>query len=143
MCISVCGVEEHIDFRAILLTGLNRFTLSHCGSRTPLPTLKPHLAATAPRLCTGCSLDFTGAGLSPAYISSAELAHPLIRDFTTNLIKGAPAPYVQRSAIRRIFLSRKTPMDQFDDPVLVLRGHLVIRGQAESTGKDIFISGTD
>ena len=39
-----------------LLTGLNRFTLSHCGSRTPLPTLKPGLTTQAPRLCTGCPL---------------------------------------------------------------------------------------
>ncbi len=38
------------------ITGLNRFTLSHCGSRTSLPTLKPCLATRAPRLCTGCPL---------------------------------------------------------------------------------------
>ena len=38
-------LEESIDFRFILLTGLNRFTLSHCGSRVPLSTLKPNLAA--------------------------------------------------------------------------------------------------
>ena len=60
-----------------ILTGLNRFTLSHCGSHAPLPTLKPGLAASVPRLCTGCSLRFTGSGLSPNYISSAELAHLL------------------------------------------------------------------
>ena len=38
------------------ITGLNRFTLSYCGSHTPLSTLKPCLAAQAPRLCTGCPL---------------------------------------------------------------------------------------
>jgi len=32
-----------------LITRLHRFTLSHCGSRTPCPTLKPNLAALAPR----------------------------------------------------------------------------------------------
>jgi hypothetical protein len=31
------------------ITGLNRFTLSHCGSHTPCPTLNPSLAASAPR----------------------------------------------------------------------------------------------
>lgn len=58
------------------LTGLNRFTLSHCGSHTPLPTLKPHLAVPAPRLSIDCLLNFIEMGLSPLYISSAELAHP-------------------------------------------------------------------
>ncbi|HIZ84783.1 MAG TPA: hypothetical protein H9668_10285, partial [Firmicutes bacterium] len=43
---------------------------------TPLPTLKPRLAASAPRLSTGCSLRFTGSGLSPDYITCTELAHP-------------------------------------------------------------------
>ncbi len=57
-------------------TGLHRFTVSHCGSRTPLPTLKPHLTASAPRLSTGCSLRFTGSGLSPDYITCTVLAHP-------------------------------------------------------------------
>ena len=41
----------------VTLTGLNRFTLSYCGSRTSLPTLKPCLAARAPRLRTGCPLQ--------------------------------------------------------------------------------------
>ena len=29
---------EHIGFRSLYITKLNHFTLSHCGSRTPLPT---------------------------------------------------------------------------------------------------------
>ena len=70
------GEEEHIGFHSIYITGLNRFTLSHCGSRTPMPTLKPHLTASAPRLGTDCSLNFTGSGLSPNYITRTELAHP-------------------------------------------------------------------
>ena len=44
-----CSEEKHLGFRSLLLTGLNRFTLSHCGSRTPCPTLKPRLTASAPR----------------------------------------------------------------------------------------------
>lgn len=57
------------------LTRLNSFTLSCCGSRTPLPTLKPSLTVSVPRLCTGCSLGFTRVGLSPTRITGAELAH--------------------------------------------------------------------
>ena len=82
--IAVCCERKHIDFRTLLLTGLNCFTLTHCSSHTPLPTLKPNLAASAPRLCTGCSLDFTGAGLSPTYISSAELAHSFRWNFSND-----------------------------------------------------------
>ena len=47
------------------LTRLNHFTLSRYGSYTPLPTLKPSLTASTPRLSTGCLLDFAGQGLSP------------------------------------------------------------------------------
>ena len=57
------------------VTRLNRFTLSHCGSRTPLATLKPNLAASAPSLSTGCLPGFTGRGISLRYIICAELAH--------------------------------------------------------------------
>ena len=32
-----------------IITRLNRFTVSHCGSHTPCPTLKPRLATLAPR----------------------------------------------------------------------------------------------
>lgn len=60
----------------IYLTGLNRFTVSHCGSRTPMPTLKPHLTASDPRLSTDCSLRFVGLGLSPCFFTCTELAHP-------------------------------------------------------------------
>ena len=60
-----------------ILTRLNHFTLSHCGSHTPMPTLKPNLATSAPRLGTGCSLGFTGFGLSPNCLTHAELAHPM------------------------------------------------------------------
>jgi hypothetical protein len=74
--IAACDQKESIGFRTVYLTGLYRFTLLHCGSCTPLPTLKPHLAATAPRLCTGCLLGFTGRELSPRCIVCTEPAHP-------------------------------------------------------------------
>ena len=74
--LAACGMKDYLGFRSICLTGLNRFTVSHCGSRTPLPTLKPHLAAPAPRLSTGCSLRFAGQGLSPRCLTCTEPAHP-------------------------------------------------------------------
>ena len=49
-----------------IITRLNHFTLTRYGSHIPLPTLKPNLAASAPRLCTGWKLrlyqarSFTG-----------------------------------------------------------------------------------
>ena len=77
LVLSACGIEDYLGFRSIYLTGLNRFTVSHCGSRTPMPTLKPHLTASAPRLSTDCSLCFVGQGLSPCCITCTVLAHPL------------------------------------------------------------------
>ena len=38
-----CYLWKDIGFRSILITRQNRFTLSHCGSHTPLPTLKSAL----------------------------------------------------------------------------------------------------
>ena len=58
-----------------VLTRLNRFTLSHYGSRTPLSTLHAGLTASHARLSTGCLLGFAGSGLSPDYTIHAELAH--------------------------------------------------------------------
>ncbi len=60
-----------------ILTRLYHFTLSHFGSQAPLSTLKPNVTTSAPRLSTGCWLNFTGLGLSPNYALHAELAHPL------------------------------------------------------------------
>ena len=82
MLIAVCGKRKYIDFHSLLLTGLISFTLSHCGSYAPLPTLKPCLTASAPRLSTGCSLHFARAGISPTYISSTELAHSFMINFS-------------------------------------------------------------
>ena len=64
-----------------VLTRLNRFTLSHYGSRTLLSTLHAGLTASHARLDTGCLLGFAGSGLSPDYTIHAELAHNL-RTFT-------------------------------------------------------------
>lgn len=61
----------------VVLTRLNRFTLSHYGSRTPLSTLHAGLTASHARLSTGCLLGFAGSGLSPDYTIHAELAHTL------------------------------------------------------------------
>ena len=61
----------------VVLSRLNRFTLSHYGSRTPLSTLHAGLMASHARLSTGCLLGFTGSGLSPDYTIHAELAHNL------------------------------------------------------------------
>jgi len=58
------------------LTRLTGFTLSHYGSHTSLPTLKPNLTIAAPRLCTDCLPGFVGAGVSPTYTAHTELAHP-------------------------------------------------------------------
>ena len=58
--------------------------LPHCGSRTPLPTLKPGLTVKAPRLCTGSRYGSTGFGLSPNRLTRIELAHPLCCYYTTN-----------------------------------------------------------
>ena len=44
------------------ITGLYRFTLSHCGSHTPMLTLKSDLTALTPKLGTGGSLRFAGLG---------------------------------------------------------------------------------
>ena len=89
LSIAACDLEDGIGFRSIYLTGLYRFTLSHCGSCTPLPTLKPHLTAPAPRLSTGCSLRFAGFDLSPNYITCTELARPLanIISYSLRIIK--------------------------------------------------------
>ena len=59
----------------VVLSRLNRFTLSHYGSRTPLSTLHAGLTASHARLSTGCLLGFAGSGLSPDYTVHAELAH--------------------------------------------------------------------
>ena len=75
----------------VVLTRLNRFTLSHYGSRTPLSTLHAGLTASHARLSTGCLLGFAGSGLSPNYTIHAELAH----NFRTLTLAGRihKAPY--------------------------------------------------
>ena len=89
--ITACDRKKGIGFRFLWPTGLYRFTLSHCGSCTPLSTLKPHLTALAPRLCTGCSLHFTRCGFPPHYITCTEPAHSFSFHYTTPLFKN---PYL-------------------------------------------------
>lgn len=60
------------------MTGLNSFTLMHCGSRTPLPTLKHHLTASAPRLSTDCLLGFVGQGIPPLLFYQRRTGAPRI-----------------------------------------------------------------
>lgn len=72
-CLRLRG--KHQQPLLYLFTGLNHFTLSHCGSRTPLPTLKPDLTASAPRLSTSCLPSFTGLGVSPNYTTRSRVAN--------------------------------------------------------------------
>ena len=51
--------SEGIGFHFLNLTGLYHFTLSHYGSHCFLPTLKPNLTTSAPRLDTGGWLNLT------------------------------------------------------------------------------------
>ena len=72
-------LRPKVEYRLplVVLSRLNRFTLSHYGSRTPLSTLHAGLTASHARLSTGCLLSFAGSGLSPDYTIHAELAHNL------------------------------------------------------------------
>ena len=72
-------LRPKVEYRLplVVLSRLNRFTLSHYGSRTPLSTLHAGLTASHARLSTGCLLGFSGSGLSPDYTIHAELAHTL------------------------------------------------------------------
>ena len=72
-------LRPKVEYRLplVVLSRLNRFTLSHYGSRTPLSTLHAGLTASHARLSTGCLLSFAGSGLSPDYTIHAELAHTL------------------------------------------------------------------
>ena len=72
-------LRPKVEYRLplVVLSRLNRFTLSHYGSRTLLSTLHAGLTASHARLDTGCLLGFAGSGLSPDYTIHAELAHNL------------------------------------------------------------------
>lgn len=68
IAIVVCCEEEHIDYYHLYLTRLNCFTLSHYGSYSCLPTLKPYLTISAPRLTNGSLLEITMLGFHQLYI---------------------------------------------------------------------------
>lgn len=100
----------------VVLTRLNRFTLSHYGSRTPLSTLHAGLTASHARLSTGCLLGFAGSGLSPDYTIHAELAHNFrtltpqgvsirrLYGFTSTL-----SLFIKKSTITVLFKSNDVP----------------------------------
>ena len=79
----------------VVLSRLNRFTLSHYGSRTPLSTLHAGLTASHARLSTGCLLGFAGSGLSPDYTIHAELAHNFR---TLKPFRACPQAHLQKNA---------------------------------------------
>ena len=68
IAIVVCCGNEHIDYYYLFLTRLNCFTISHYGSYSCLPTLKPNLATSAPRLTNGSLLEITMLGFHQLYI---------------------------------------------------------------------------
>ena len=68
IAIVVCGEEEHIDYYYLYLTRLNCFTISHYGSYSCLPTLKPYLTTSAPRLTNGSLLEITMLDSHQLYI---------------------------------------------------------------------------
>ena len=59
IAIIVCCERKHIDYYYLYLTRLNCFTISHYGSYSCLPTLKPYLTTSAPRLTNGSLLEIT------------------------------------------------------------------------------------
>ena len=68
IAIVVCGEEEHIDYYYLYLTRLDCFTISHYGSYSCLPTLKPYLTTSAPRLTNGSLLEITMLDFHQLYI---------------------------------------------------------------------------
>lgn len=68
IAIVVCCEEEHIDYYYLYLTRLNCFTISHYGSYSCLPTLKPYLTTSAPRLTNGSLLEITMLDSHQLYI---------------------------------------------------------------------------
>ena len=65
IAIIVCGERKHIDYYYLYLTRLNCFTISHYGSYSCLPTLKPYLTTSAPRLTNGSALLDYHVGFPP------------------------------------------------------------------------------
>ena len=114
----------------VVLTRLNRFTLSHYGSRTPLSTLHAGLTASHARLSTGCLLGFAGSGLSPDYTIHAELAHNLrtLRPIGPVHLKNLHA----RRAIRHHRIRRRpgVPLPQKNSPF----------GESIHKGEDSYLS---
>ena len=100
----------------VVLSRLNRFTLSHYGSRTPLSTLHAGLTASHARLSTGCLLGFAGSGLSPDYTIHAELAHNFR---TLKPVRACPSPYQPLSPSGRS-LSTVSPQVSMSSPPAIM-----------------------
>jgi hypothetical protein len=69
---TICGASASASRLYEAITG-SRFRIT--ATHAPLSTLKSHLTVSTPRLSTGCLLGFARAGLSPACVINAELAH--------------------------------------------------------------------
>ena len=59
IAIIVCYKEKYIDYHHSYFTMLNYFTISHYGTYSCLPTLKPYFAISASRLTIGSLLGIT------------------------------------------------------------------------------------
>jgi len=117
--LAACDSKESIGFRSLLLTGLNRFTLSHCGSHTPLPTLKPDLTTKAPRLCTGCPLRLCRARTLTELHYKRRTGAPFLCDYTMFTIPLSPLVRFPGAIIEqaRALLAKEMPEREwtFDD----------------------------
>ena len=67
--------SKSIDTHMVLIYEAQSHSGFPCGSCAFLPTLKPNLTTSAPRLDTDCWLGFVRLGVSPSYVYDTELAH--------------------------------------------------------------------
>ena len=68
IAIIVCCERKHIDYYYLYLTRLNCFTISHYGSYSCLPTLKPYLTTSVPSLTNDSLLEITMLDSHQLYI---------------------------------------------------------------------------
>ena len=68
IAIIVCCEGKHIDYYYLYLTRLNCFTISHYGSYSCLPTLKPYLTTSVPSLTNDSLLEITMLDSHQLYI---------------------------------------------------------------------------
>ena len=63
-----CWQGDTICTTLYIVTGFNRFTVSHYGSYSCLPTLKPNLTTSVPRLTNGSTLLDYHVGVPPTML---------------------------------------------------------------------------